>query len=151
MLQNIQVNILLCEVMDQILMYAKFMKDLLTGKRRMRDNENVILAEECSHIIQRKLQRKLIDLGRFTTPYFIGPIKFGQALCDLGVSINLMSLSMMRRLDCGKPKSTHLTLTLDDRPITHPNGIFEEVLILDMPEDIETPLILLNSLQREGI
>jgi len=44
----------------------------------------------------------------------------GRALCDLGGSINLMPLSMMKRLECGEPKTTRMTLILADRSVSHP-------------------------------
>lgn len=68
-----------------------------------------------------------------------------------------MSMSIMRKLKYGEPKSTHVTLTLADRSITYPYGIFEDVLvrvydlvfpadfvILDMIKDSKTPLILIR-------
>ncbi|XP_050920382.1 uncharacterized protein LOC127138018 [Lathyrus oleraceus] len=141
--------------MDQMSVYAKFMKELLYQKQHLRDDENVVLAEECSDISQRKVPPKLTDPGRFTISCSIRPVKVDQALRDLEASINLMQLSMMKRLQCGDPKSTHMTLTLDDHSVTYPCGILEDVLvkvddlifsadfvILDMPEDVKTPLIL---------
>ncbi|XP_045798028.1 uncharacterized protein LOC123892270 [Trifolium pratense] len=135
--------------------YAKFMKDLLSGKRKLRDDENVALSEECSAILQRKLPPKLKDPGSFTIPCSIGKVNIERALCDLGASINLMPLSMVRKLDCGEPKPTKMTLTLADRSITYPYGVLEDVLvkvndlffpadfvILDMNEDSEIPLLL---------
>ncbi|XP_050896670.1 uncharacterized protein LOC127103457 [Lathyrus oleraceus] len=138
--------------------YDKFMKELLNGKRKFKDDENVALAEECSAIIQCKLKPKLTDPG---------------TLC-LGASINLMSLSMMRKLNCGEPKTTKMTLTLSGRSITYPYGVVEDVLVkvdnllfpadfvnLDMPEDAEIPLLLgrpflatriaLMDVEREGL
>lgn len=66
-----------------------------------------------------------------------------------------MSLSMVKKLNCGEPKPTKMTLTLVDRSVTYPCGVLKEVLvrvddlifpidfvILDMPEDVETPLLL---------
>jgi hypothetical protein len=66
-----------------------------------------------------------------------------------------MPLSMMKKLKCGEPKPTRMTITLADRSISYPFGILEDVLvkvndlvfpadfvILDMAEDEEMPLIL---------
>ncbi|XP_062074889.1 uncharacterized protein LOC133778891 [Humulus lupulus] len=39
--------------------YVKFMKDILSKKRRMDDYETIALTEECSSILQRKLPQKL--------------------------------------------------------------------------------------------
>ena len=152
---QLQVNIPFSEALDQIPVYAKFMKDLLTGKRKPRDDENIALSENCNAILQRKLPPKLKDLGAFTIPCTIGKVSVGRALCDLGASINLMSLSMMKKLGCSEPKPTRMTLTLTDRSISYPCGVLENVLvqvndlvfpgdfvILDMAEDEEMSLLL---------
>ncbi|MCI85530.1 hypothetical protein A2U01_0106809, partial [Trifolium medium] len=48
--------------------YAKFMKELMTKKRKPLDDETVDMAEECNAIIQRKLPQKEKDPGSFTIP-----------------------------------------------------------------------------------
>ncbi|XP_075489567.1 uncharacterized protein LOC142528407 [Primulina tabacum] len=76
-------------------------------------------------------------------------------LCDLGASINLMPLSVFRKLGLGEPKPTRMSLQLADRSVKYPRGVIEDVLVkvdkfifpvdfvvLDMEEDIEMPLIL---------
>ena len=95
------------------------------------------------------------DPGAFTIPCTSGKVSVGRALCDLGASINLMLISMMKKLECGEPKPTRMTLTLADRTISYPYGVLEDVLvqvndlvfpadfvILDMAEDEEMPLLL---------
>jgi len=149
------VNIPFGEALDQMHVYAKFMNELLTGRRKPKYDENIALSENCSAILQKKLPPKLKDRGAFTIPCSIGPVDIGKALCDLGVSINLMPLSMMKKLGCGEPKATRMTLTLADRSISYPFGVLEDVLvkfnelvfpadfvILDMAEDEDMPLIL---------
>lgn len=155
MFRKIQVNIPLCEAMDQIPVYDKFMKELLSGKLCLTDDENIVLVEECSVITQRTLPPKLIDSGGFTITCSIGPIKVDRDLCDLGSSINLMPLFVMKMLRCGDSNSTLMTLTLVECSVTYPYGILEDVLvevdglvflvdfvIIDMPEDVETHLII---------
>ncbi|HYP43258.1 MAG TPA: hypothetical protein VEQ18_04490, partial [Candidatus Nitrosocosmicus sp.] len=66
---------------------------------KFEDNETVALSEECSAIIQKKLPEKLKDPGSFTIPCAIGDRFYGKALCDLGASINLMSLSYIKDWD----------------------------------------------------
>ncbi|XP_050883758.1 uncharacterized protein LOC127086972 [Lathyrus oleraceus] len=113
------------------------------------------MAKECSTIIQRKLPPKLTNQDRFTIPYSIGSLIIGHALYDLGANINLIPLSMMRKIKYGDPKSTQMTLTLGDISITYLYRVLEDVLvrvydllfledfiILDILEDSETPLIL---------
>lgn len=113
-LTKLQANIPLCEALEKMSVYAKFMKYLLTGKRKPKYDESISLVDECSAIIQCKLPPKLTDLGRFTIPCSIGSLKICHSLCDLGVRVNLLPLSMMRKLNCGELKSTHLTITLVD-------------------------------------
>ncbi|XP_075481126.1 uncharacterized protein LOC142521835 [Primulina tabacum] len=134
--------------------YAKFIKDVMSKKRKLQEFETVKLTEECSAILQKKLPQKLKDPGSFTIPCFIGGSKCSKALCDLGASINLMPFSFYRELELGKVKPTTITLQLADRSLTYPRGIVEDVLvkvdkfifpadfvILDMEEDHDAPLI----------
>jgi len=53
----------------------------------------------------------------------------GKALIDLGASINLMPLSMYRRLGELKIMPTRMTLQLADRSITRPYRVIKDVLI----------------------
>lgn len=99
------------------------MKELLNGKHKLKDDENVALIEEYGAIIQREIPPKLIDPRRFIIPISIGSLKIGKALCNLRASINLMSLSMMKKLNCGEPKPTKMTLTLVDRSVTYLYGV----------------------------
>ena len=78
--------------------YAKFLKEILGNKKKLKGYETVRLNEECSAIIQRKLPRKLKDPRSFTIPCSIGGCTFNKVLCDLGVSINLMPLSILQKL-----------------------------------------------------
>lgn len=129
MLNKMQVNIPLCEALEHMLVHAKLMKYLLSGKHKLKYDENIALGKEFSAIIQRKFPQKLPDPSRFTTPCSISSLIISHALCDLGSNINLMSLSMLRKLKCGKPKPIQMTLTLVDRSITHPYGMLEHALV----------------------
>ncbi|KAK8950896.1 hypothetical protein KSP39_PZI004529 [Platanthera zijinensis] len=79
----------------------------------------------------------------------------GKALCDLGASINLMPLSIYRKLGLGEISKTSITLQLADRTLAYPKGIVEDVLVkvdkfifpadfvvLDMEEDREVLIIV---------
>jgi hypothetical protein len=94
MFNSSQVDILFAEVLEQMPLYAKFMKELLTKKKRPMEDEPILMNEECSAIIHKR--RK--DPGSFTIPISIGNAHVGRALCDLGASINLMPLSLMKRI-----------------------------------------------------
>ena len=153
--KKLHINIPFADALEQMPSYVKFMKDILSQKRRLADFETVNLTEECSVILQRKLPQKLKDLGSFTIPCTIGNAIFERALCDLGASINLMPLSIFKRLGLGEARPTTVTLQLPDRSLKHPRGIIEDVLVkvnkfifpadfivLDMEEDKEIPIIL---------
>ena len=131
------------------------MKDILSRKRRLLEFETVNLTEECSAILKRKLPQNLKDPSSFIIPCKIGNFIFERALCDLGASINLMPLSILRRLGLGEARPTAVTLQLADRSLKHPRGVIEDVLVkvdkfifladfivLDMEEDKEIPIIL---------
>ncbi|XP_062081310.1 uncharacterized protein LOC133786111 [Humulus lupulus] len=108
----------------------------------MEDYETVALTEECSAILQRKLPQKLRDRSwKFHNP--------------MHNCINLMHLSVFKRLGLGEAKPTTVTLQLADRSLAHPRGIIEDVLVkvdkfifpadfivLDMEEDANVPIIL---------
>ncbi|XP_027348103.1 uncharacterized protein LOC113859562 [Abrus precatorius] len=135
--------------------YAKFLKDLLSNKKKLEELATVTLNEECSAILQNKMPEKLKDPGSFTLPCLIGRLIVDRALADLGASINLIPYSVFKKLGLGEPRPTRLSIQLADRSIKYPRGIIEDVLvkvdkfifpvdfvILDMDEDIDVPLIL---------
>ena len=120
--KKLHINIPFVDALEQMPSYVKFMKEILSNKRRLSDFETVNLTEECSAILQRKLPQKLKDPGSFTIPCTIGNSIFEKVLCDMGVSINLMSLSKFRRLELGEARPTTITLQLADRSLKHPEG-----------------------------
>ena len=153
--KKLHINIPFADALEQMPSYVKFMKDILSNKRKLGDFETVALTEECSAILQRKLPQKLKDPGNFTIPCAIGNAVFEKALCDLGASINLMPLSIFKKLGLGEAKPSTVTLQLADRSIKHPRGVIEDLLVkvdkfifpadfivLDMEEDSEIPIIL---------
>ncbi|KAK5792870.1 hypothetical protein PVK06_033996 [Gossypium arboreum] len=135
--------------------YAKFLKELLTNKKKFEDLSTAELNKECSAILQNKLPTKLKDPRSFTILCLIGSLNVEKTLADLGASINLMPYKMFKQLGLGEPKPTRMSIQLADRSIKYPRGIIEDVLVkldkfiflidfvvLDMDEDVEVPLIL---------
>ncbi|XP_061364560.1 uncharacterized protein LOC133307993, partial [Gastrolobium bilobum] len=96
--KKLQINIPFTEALENMPNYAKFMKDLLSRKRKLQECETVTLTEECSAIIQKKLPPKFKDPGRFSISCNIGNMEVKNVLCDLGASINVMPLFMMKKL-----------------------------------------------------
>ena len=69
------------------------------------------------------------DPGSFTIPCKIGDADMGKALFDSGASINLMPLSIAKRLSLVELTLTAMTLQMVDRTLAYPEGILEDVLI----------------------
>ena len=129
MFNKFEVNIPFAKALAQMPSYVKFMKEIMSNKKKLDAYGTFSLTENCSAIIQRKLPEKLRDLVSFTTPCAIGEHTFKKALCDLGASINIMSLSMVKKLNLGELTLTTLSLYMDDRSLTYPQGIIEDVLV----------------------
>ncbi|CAL1378683.1 unnamed protein product [Linum trigynum] len=154
--KQLHINIPLAEALEQMPTYAKFLRELLTKKRKWADLDKVTLTSECSAVIQNKLPEKRDDPGSFTIPCVIGGTEFNKSLCDLGAGINLMPYSVYKKLGLGDVlKPTRITLQLADRSVKIPKGVVENVLvkvgkfilptdfvILEMEEDQGVPLIL---------
>ncbi|XP_014519721.1 uncharacterized protein LOC106776764 [Vigna radiata var. radiata] len=135
--------------------YAKFLKELLMKKRKYIEKETIDLQGNCSAIIQKMLPPKLQDPRSFTIPCTIGELEGGRALIDFGASINLMPLSMFKKIKGLELKPTKMTLQLADRSLKYPFGVAKDVIvkvdkflfpvdfvIMEMEENGEAPLIL---------
>ncbi|XP_075107036.1 uncharacterized protein LOC142180018 [Nicotiana tabacum] len=109
--------------------YAKYIKDIVANKTRLTEFETAALTEECTSRIQHKLPQKLKDLGSFTILVRISEIDVGRALCDLGESINLMSLLVFKQLGLGDLRPTTVMLQLADRSYVYHEGVIVDVLL----------------------
>ncbi|GJY02227.1 reverse transcriptase domain-containing protein [Tanacetum coccineum] len=102
----------------------------------------------------KKLPEKLGDLGKFLIPCGFSELKC-KALADLGSSINLMPLSVWKKLGLPELISTRMTFELANRAICTPAGIARDVfvpvrkfifpadfVIVDYESDPRVPLIL---------
>ena len=153
--QKLEISMPFTEVVTQTPLYAKFLKDILSKKRKITEDGIVNLTATCSAVIKRGLPEKMKDPGSFTIPYTIGEFEFQKALCDSGASINLMPYSIAKKLSLGEITPTTVTLQMADRTLAKHEGIIEDVLvkvgkfvfpadfiILDMEEDSQIPLLL---------
>ena len=136
-------------------LYTKFLKKLLIKKGKYINNESIGVEENCRVVIKRILPQKFKDPRSVTILYSIGVVSVGRALIDLGASINLMPLSMCRRIGNMRIASTRMTLQLAYCSTMRPYGVVADVLvkvcqftfpvdfvIMDIEEDSDTPLIL---------
>ncbi|XP_016173192.1 uncharacterized protein LOC107615660 [Arachis ipaensis] len=125
---KLEINIPLTEALEQMPLYAKFIKELINKKKSWNEKETVILTQECSALVQEGIPPKLKDPESFYLPCTIGNTAIDKALCDLCSSINLMPLSMMRRLSI-EVKPTQMSLELVDRSLVVSDGVIENLLV----------------------
>ncbi|GJR58280.1 reverse transcriptase domain-containing protein [Tanacetum coccineum] len=154
MFKQLHINISLADALILILKYQKMLKSLLSNKEKLLELANIPLNENCSAVILKKLPEKLGDPGKFLISCGFSELKC-KALADLGASINLMPLSVWKKLGLPELISTRMTLELANRTICTPAGIARDVfvsvekftfpadfIIVDYESDTRVPLIL---------
>ncbi|KAI5005988.1 hypothetical protein ZWY2020_033231 [Hordeum vulgare] len=133
--------------------YAKYMKDIVTNKRRIAEVEiSTMLA---NYTFKGGTPKKLGDPGVPTLPCSIKGNYVRTALCDLGDGVSVMPLSLYHKLKLDKLTPTEISLQMADKSTAFPIGICEDVpvvvanvttltdfVILDIPEDDAMAVIL---------
>nr|GEW79559.1 reverse transcriptase domain-containing protein [Tanacetum cinerariifolium] len=111
--------------------------------------------ENCSAVILKKFPEKLGDPDKFLIPCDFAELDECLALAILGASINLIPLSIWRKLSLPELTSTQMILKLADRLTNRPAGIAEDIfekvgkfhflidfVVVDYVVDPRVPLIL---------
>ncbi|KAI4969637.1 hypothetical protein ZWY2020_000551 [Hordeum vulgare] len=133
--------------------YAKYMKDIVTNKRKIPDLDmSTMLA---NYTFKGGTLKKLGDPGVPIIPCSIKGNYIRTALCDLGAGVSVMLLSLYRRLELDKLTPTEISLQMANKSAAFPIGICEDVpvvvanttiltdfVILDIPEDDAMAAIL---------
>nr|GEU78250.1 reverse transcriptase domain-containing protein [Tanacetum cinerariifolium] len=117
---------------DALLLMPKFsstIKSLLTNKDKLFELVKVPLNENCSAMLLKNFLEKLGDPSMFLIPCDFLGIDVCHALADLGASINLIPLSIWKKLSLPELTPTRMTLVLADRSITRPKGVAEDVFV----------------------
>nr|GEV48585.1 reverse transcriptase domain-containing protein [Tanacetum cinerariifolium] len=143
--------------------FALMFKSLLNNKEKLFDLSTTPVNENCLAVILKKLLEKLGDPGKFLIPCDFTELDECLALTDLGASINLMPLSIWRKLSLPELTPTQMILELADRSTTRPTGIAEDVfvkvgkfhfpvdfVVVDYVVDPRVPLILGRPFLRTG-
>ncbi|XP_021746040.1 uncharacterized protein LOC110711909 [Chenopodium quinoa] len=86
------------EVVTQMPSYAKFLKDILSNKRKLKD-EFITLPHQVSALVQHKMPKKQRDPESFTLSVKIGNLEAKGALADLKASVSLIPLSISQQLN----------------------------------------------------
>ncbi|GJW99442.1 reverse transcriptase domain-containing protein [Tanacetum coccineum] len=151
---------------DALILMPKFsstLKALIGNKEKLSEMARTPLNEHCSVVLLKKIPEKLGDPGKFLIPCDFPGMDECLALADLGASINLMPLSMWKKLSLPELTPTCMTLELADRSISQPIGIAEDVdvkvgkfqfpadfVVVDFDADPRVPLILGRSFLKTG-
>ncbi|GKA10931.1 reverse transcriptase domain-containing protein [Tanacetum coccineum] len=151
---------------DALILMPKFastLKALIGNKEKLSEMARTPLNEHYSAVILNKLPEKLGDPSKFLIPCDFPGMDECLALADLGASINLMPLSVWKKLSLLELTPTCMTLELADRSITQPIGIAEDVyvkvgkfqfpadfVVVDFDADPRVPLILGRSFLKTG-
>ncbi|GJW10449.1 reverse transcriptase domain-containing protein, partial [Tanacetum coccineum] len=139
----------------QNLPFATMFKSLLNNKEKLFDLATTSVNGKCLAVILKKLPEKLGDPGKFTILCDFPELDECLALADLGASINLMPLSIWKKLSLPKLTPMQMILELAGRSTTRPDGISEDVfvkvgkfhfltnfVVVDYVVDLRVPLIL---------
>nr|GFA78019.1 reverse transcriptase domain-containing protein [Tanacetum cinerariifolium] len=102
---------------------------LLNNKDKLIELTKTPLNENCSAVVLKKKLEKLGDPGRFLIPCDFSEFNNCLALADLGASINLMPLSIWKKLRLPTLNDTKMVLELADRTISKPTGVAENVFV----------------------
>ncbi|XP_073152897.1 uncharacterized protein [Henckelia pumila] len=126
--KKLNINIPFADALMQMPSYAKFLKEILSNKRKLEEHAMISLTENCSALVQNKIPPK-------------------QKI--QGVSLSLVLLMM--KLNLGEPKSTRIgghvyqisQMIIEDVQVKVDKFIFPvDFVVLDMEEDLDMPLIL---------
>nr|GEW06955.1 reverse transcriptase domain-containing protein [Tanacetum cinerariifolium] len=142
--------------------FAPMFKKLLDNKNKLIELTRTPLNENYLAVVLKKLPEKLGDPGRFLISCDFSEFDNCLALADLRASINLMPLSIWKKLKLPTLNDTKMVLELADRTISKPTGVAENVfvkvgkfyfpadfVVLDFISDPRVPLILGRPFLRE--
>nr|GEW26590.1 reverse transcriptase domain-containing protein [Tanacetum cinerariifolium] len=109
--------------------FAPMFKKLLNNKNKLIELTKTPLNENCLAVVLKKLLEKLGDPGRFLIPCDFSEFDNCLALADLGASINLMPLSIWKKLKLPMLNDIKMVLELADRTISKPTGVAENIFV----------------------
>ncbi|GJU45026.1 hypothetical protein Tco_1202292 [Tanacetum coccineum] len=99
--QDLHFDISFADALILMPKFASTLKSLISNKEKLFELARTPLNEHCSAILLKKLPEKLGDPGKFLIPCDFLGMDECLALADLGASINLMPLSMWKKLSSG--------------------------------------------------
>ncbi|GKA44556.1 reverse transcriptase domain-containing protein [Tanacetum coccineum] len=127
--RNLHFELSFADALIHMPKFAPMFKKMLNNKDKLIELTKTPLNENCSAVVLKKLPEKLGDPGRFLIPCDFSEFDNCLALADLGASINLMPLSIWKKLGLPGLNDTKMVLELADRTISKPTGVAENVFV----------------------
>ncbi|GJW11660.1 reverse transcriptase domain-containing protein [Tanacetum coccineum] len=153
--RNLHFELSFADALIHMPKFAPMFKKMLNNKDKLIELTKMPLNENCSAVVLKKLPEKLGHPDRFLIHCDFSKFDSYLALADLGASINLMPLSIWKKLQLSGLTETKMVLELADRTISKPTGVAENVfvrvgkfyfpadfVVLDFIADPRVPLIL---------
>ncbi|GJY77180.1 reverse transcriptase domain-containing protein [Tanacetum coccineum] len=150
MFKQLHIDISLADALILIPKDQKMLKSLLSNKEKLLELANTPLNENCLAVILKKLPEKLRDPGKFLILCGFSELKC-KSLADLGASINLMPLSVWKKLGLPGLISTQMTLKLANREICTPVGIARDVFVLVGKFTFPTDFVIVDYQSDPGV
>ncbi|GJZ88327.1 reverse transcriptase domain-containing protein [Tanacetum coccineum] len=105
--RNLHFELSFADALIHMPKFAPMFKKMLNNKDKLIELTKTPLNENCSAVVLKKLPEKLGDPGRFLIPCDFSEFDNCLALADLGASINLMPLSIWKKLGLPGPNVTN--------------------------------------------
>nr|GEY27578.1 reverse transcriptase domain-containing protein [Tanacetum cinerariifolium] len=144
--QRLQFDISFTDALLHMPKFASTFKNLLSNKEKLFELESTPLNENCSVVLLKKLPEKPRDAGKFLISCDFPELEVCLALADLGAGINLMALSVWKKLSLPEHTPTCMTLELANRSVAYPELVNRiDVIDVSCEEHAQEVLRFLDS------
>ncbi|XP_025647835.1 uncharacterized protein [Arachis hypogaea] len=123
--KNVELTVHLFQAIQQVLKYAKFLKDVCTHKKKIGELGKNPVNDSISSLIPEKCS----DPRPCLVTYVIGGMKFMDCMCDLGACVSIMPLLIYEKLNLSPLKRSRARFVLANKSIVSAVGIAENVLV----------------------
>jgi hypothetical protein len=119
----------LLELLIDLPLCAKFLKDFCIKKKTTNVAKRAFLVKEVSSLLLEKTLPKWNDQGTPVITCLINSQTLDRMLIDLGTRINLMPTYIYKKLNLEELQPTRIVVQLVDKSVRYPKGRLEDVII----------------------
>ncbi|GKE61505.1 hypothetical protein Tco_1511872 [Tanacetum coccineum] len=113
--QDLHFDISFADALILMPKFASTLKSLISNKEKLFELARTSLNDHCLAVLLKKLPEKLCDPGKFLIPCDFPRMDECLALADLGASINLMPLSVWKKISIPDLTPTFVDFDVDPR------------------------------------